>query len=66
MVSVWFGVVMVVLLLSGAIAFTFTDFMIDSLFGKRRLFFIVLLLSYSVYRSMRIYQVLKRTRQDEA
>jgi hypothetical protein len=64
-VSVWFGVVMVTLLVSGAIAFIFTDFMSDTLNGNRRIFFVVLLLSYSAYRSIRIYQVIKRSKLEE-
>jgi len=60
-----FGVIMVVLLLSGAIAITFTDFMIESLRGTKRVFFVVLLLAYSVYRCFRIYQVVKYNRNQE-
>lgn len=64
-ISVIFGIVMVLLLLSGSVAFTFTNFMMDSLYGQKRVFFVILLLSYSAYRIFRIYQVIKGNRDTE-
>lgn len=58
-VSVAFGVVMVLVVLSGAIAFLFTDVMSDRLFGPKRTLFVVVLFAYAIYRSFRLYQVLK-------
>ncbi len=65
MVSLWFGVVMVVVLLAGSVAILFTDFMSDRLQGNRRIFFVLLLLAYCVYRSYRIYQTIKQSRNEE-
>ena len=60
-----FGAVMVLVVLSGAIAFTFTDVMSDRLFGPKRTLFIVILFAYAAYRSFRLYQVLKSSRHDK-
>lgn len=57
--SNWFGALMVMLVISGAVAFTFSDFMIDRISGTRRTIFIFILLAYGVYRSIRLYQVFK-------
>lgn len=64
-VSLWFGIIMVLVLLAGSVAILFTDFMSDRLQGQRRIFFVVLLLAYCVYRSYRIYQVIKENRNEE-
>jgi len=65
-VSIWFGALMVVvvLFLGGLIAFT--DVMTDRLYGNKRTFFIVLMFSYAVYRSYRIYQIRKSKQEDNA
>ena len=63
--SVWFGAMMVLLVFSGAVAFAFTDFMDDRLFGSRRTWFVVILAAYGVYRSFRLYQVFKQSRYDQ-
>ncbi|MCE3258425.1 MAG: hypothetical protein K0S12_66, partial [Bacteroidetes bacterium] len=34
-VSVWFGMIMILLVTAGAFAFTFTDFMDDRLYGNK-------------------------------
>jgi hypothetical protein len=63
-VSVWFGFIMVIGLVCGAFTLIFTDYLLDNLYGNKRTFFIVLLLAYSVYRSIRIYQVLKKNQHE--
>ena len=65
LVSVWFGVLMILLVVLGAIAFAFTDFMIERLFGTKRLVFIFILLAYAVYRGFRLYHLLKSTKNEE-
>jgi hypothetical protein len=60
-ISVWFGMIMILLVLAGAIAFSFTDFMDDRLFGTKRFFFVLLLIAYAVYRGFRLYQIFKRS-----
>jgi hypothetical protein len=59
-VSVWFGITMILLVTAGAIAFAFTDFMEDRLYGNKRTLFIFLLLSYAIYRGYRLYSFFKR------
>jgi len=64
MVSLWFSVFMVIIVIAGAIAFTFTDFMIDRLYGNKRIILTVVFLAYAVFRGIRIYQVFK-SKSDE-
>jgi hypothetical protein len=63
-ISVWFGMIMILVVLSGAIAFAFTDVMNDKLYGSKRIFFVVLLVAYAVYRFFRLKQVLKQKTDD--
>jgi hypothetical protein len=58
-VSVWFGMIMILLVTAGAFAFTFTDFMDDRLYGSKRYIFAGILLAYGIYRGVRLYQTLK-------
>lgn len=60
LIPVWFSVVMVALVVAGAFAFAFTDFMSDRVFGTKRWFMVVLFIAYAVYRSIRIYQTFKK------
>lgn len=62
--SLWFGIIMILVVLAGAIAFTFTDFMDDRLYGGKRVLLTIIFAGYAVYRGIRIYQVLK-SRKDE-
>lgn len=64
-VTLWFGVVMVIMVTAGAVVIAFTDVMSDRLFGAKRIGFIVLLLAYAVYRGFRIYQVMKYNKNEE-
>jgi hypothetical protein len=58
-VSVWFGMIMILLVTAGAFAFTFTDFMDDRLYGNKRYIFSGILLAYGIYRGVRLYQTMK-------
>jgi hypothetical protein len=62
MVSVWFGAIMILVVVAGAIAFSFTDFMDDRLYGTKRIGFVFLLLAYGVYRGFRLNAALKASR----
>jgi hypothetical protein len=64
-VSVVFGIIMVLVVLSGAIAFMFTDVMSDRLFGSKRTLFVVVLFAYAAYRSFRLYQVFKPSNNEK-
>ncbi len=64
-ISLWFGLLMVVVVFSGVIAFAFTDFMDDRLFGNRRTVFVLILLAYGIYRGFRTYQLFKEKKYDE-
>lgn len=64
LISLWFGVIMVLVVGAGAVAMTFTDFLIESMSGAKRTFFVAMLYAYSVYRSIRIYQTLKQSKYE--
>ena len=64
-VSVGFGLIMILVLVSGSIAILTTDILSDRLYGKKRVFFVILLLAYSVYRGFRIYSLYKQNRREE-
>ena len=59
-VSAWFGIIMILLVTAGAGAFALTDFMDDKLYGNKRIFFVLLLLAYAVYRGFRLKQLLNQ------
>lgn len=59
MISFWFGLVMILVVTGLALAVMFTDILDDRLYGNKRIFFVVLLLAYAVYRAYRLYQVKK-------
>ena len=63
--SVWFGMIMILVVLSAAIAFSFTNVMSDRLFGAKRTGFIVMLFAYAVYRGFRLSQTLKQNKNEE-
>jgi len=64
-ISIWAGMIMILLVTSGAFAFAFTDFMDDKLFGPKRIFFVFLLLAYAIYRIFRLRQLLRQHKQNE-
>lgn len=57
-ISLWFSIVMVLVIFAGALAFIFTDFMSDRVYGNKRTIMIFVFLAYSAFRGFRIYQVL--------
>ena len=65
-ISIWSGVLMIILVTGGAIAILFTDAFSDRLYGTKRIFFVVMLLAYGVYRVFRIRQMLKSDRRRNA
>lgn len=65
MVTLWFSVVMVIIVIAGAFAFTFTDFMIDRVYGNKRIILTVVFLGYAVFRGVRIYQIFQSNRNND-
>jgi len=63
-ISIWFGAVVAIVSLFLAIALTFTDFMIETMYGTKRIAFICVLLLYTFYRGFRIYQTLKYSKNN--
>lgn len=63
-ISFWSGVIMILLVISMAVAVSFTDMFSDRLYGNKKIFFVILLLAYAVYRGFRLYQIFKQ-RPDE-
>ena len=57
--TLWFSVIMVLIVIAGAIAFAFTDFMIDRVYGTKRIILTIVFLAYAVFRGIRIYQIFK-------
>ena len=64
MINVWISAVMVLVIVAGAIAFTFTDFMSDRVYGSKRVILTVVFFAYAAFRGVRIYQILK-SKKDE-
>ena len=58
-ISLWSGVIMIVLITAGAGAIIFTDAFDDRLYGTKRTVFVVILLAYAVYRGFRLRQLLR-------
>jgi predicted histidine transporter YuiF (NhaC family) len=63
--SLWFGAMMIFLVFAGAVAFTFTDFMDDRLFGIKRIAFIIILTAYGFYRIVRLRQHINQLRYED-
>lgn len=63
--TIWFGMIMIILVIAGAFMFSFTDVMSDRLFGAKRTGFIIMLFAYAVYRGFRLYQSIKKVRHEE-
>ncbi len=64
-VTLWFSVLMVIVVIAGAIAFTFTDFMSDRVYGSKRVILTVVYLAYAAFRGIRIYQLFKSGKNEE-
>ncbi len=63
-ISLWFSVMLVLVVIAGAVAFTFTDFMEDRVYGTKRVVLTLVFLAYAIYRGIRIYQVLKSNKNE--
>jgi uncharacterized membrane protein (DUF373 family) len=63
-ITAWFGIIMIILVISGAVLLTFTDLMSDKLFGTKRTVFIFILIAYGVYRSFRLYHLFKHLKNE--
>lgn len=64
-ISIWFGGIVALVSICLAIALTFTNFMVETMYGSKRIGFICVLMLYTVYRAFRIYQTLKYSNNDE-
>lgn len=62
---VWFGVLMVLVVVVLGTALLTTDFYTERLSGPKRTIFIVILFLYAVYRSFRTYTIFKSRKNDE-
>ncbi len=60
LINLSFSAIMVLLTVTGFFVFLFTDLMSDRVFGIKRYVLAVLFLVYSIYRSYRMYGVLKK------
>jgi hypothetical protein len=63
--SLWFGTIMVLVVVAGALVFSFTDFYDDRLYGSKRTIFIVVLFAYALYRGWRTYLLFKQKKDEE-
>lgn len=54
-----FSVIMILLTISGAIVFAFTDLFQDRAYGTKRYVLAVTFFAYAVYRTYRIYKLFK-------
>lgn len=55
LINLVFSGMMILLTLSGAIVFFFTDLLSDKAFGSKRIVLGVVFLAYSIYRGYRMY-----------
>jgi len=59
LINLSFSTLMVLLTITGFFVFLFTDLMSDRVFGVKRYVLAVIFLAYAIYRSYRMYGVLK-------
>ena len=59
LINLSFSALMVVLTFIGAIAFYFTDFLSERVFGDKRYILGTIFLAYAIYRSYRMYKAYK-------
>lgn len=64
-ISLWFSIIMVLVVIAGIFAFTFTDFMSDKVYGNKRIVMIVVFTAYALFRGSRIYQVLSAPKNED-
>lgn len=60
-----FSGMMILLTLSGAIVFLFTDLLSDRAFGNKRIILGIIFLAYTIYRSYRVYTALQQGKNSE-
>ncbi len=60
LINLSFSGLMVMLTFTGAIVFLFTDLMGDKAYGSKRIILGTVFLAYAIYRSYRMYIVLKK------
>ena len=58
-----FSGIMILLTLTGAIVFLFTDLLSDRAYGNKRIILGVIFLAYAIYRSYRVYAAFKANRE---
>ena len=60
LINLTFSGLMVLLTITGFFVFLFTDLLSDRVFGNKRYILAFVFLAYAIYRSYRMYQVLKK------
>lgn len=65
LMNLTFSGIMILLTLSGAIVFLFTDLLSDRAYGDKRIILGIIFLAYSIYRSYRVYTAYKANRNSE-
>ena len=63
LINLVFSGMMILLTLSGAIVFFFTDLLSDKAFGSKRIVLGAEFLAYAIYRSYRMYSTFKNERE---
>ena len=63
LINLVFSGMMILLTLSGAIVFFFTDLLSDKAFGSKRIVLGAVFLEYAIYRSYRMYSTFKNERE---
>jgi len=58
-INLAFSIIMILITFVGSIVFLFTDLMSDRAFGNKRIILGIIFLAYAIYRSYRVYNVLK-------
>lgn len=64
--SITISFLAVVLVITFAIAFSFTTLMADSIYGIKRQLFVAILVAYGVYRGYRLYRMFKTSRDENS
>ena len=65
LMNLTFSFIMILLTLSGAIVFLFTDLLSDRAFGNKRIILGIVFLAYAIYRSYRVYTAYNANRNRE-
>ena len=65
LIPVWFGIIMILVVVSLALSVAFTGFLDDRLYGNKRLFFVFLLLSYAIYRGFRLHHAIQKMKRND-